>query len=203
MKKLLTTAIAVGLGITTITGGAPVAAENPHEVVLTDWIGLFPDTEAGVSVFLNITARDFCDWVTGPPGPPPAIDPVIAQGQLTGQGAFVGMFNTDVHIEIWAFDEDPSPLIGPCEDIAEQLADPEAEPLATGTANWHGVDNDLGDSGTRANAFGDSVRAMVTDQDGNDWRYSHRFHINTRCNAPEMAPPSCLILHSSLTQVQS
>lgn len=178
------------------------SAENPNRFEANDRITLFPDVENGLSVWVNTTARDFCNWQSGPPtGPPPAIDTVVLLGKETGKGAVVGRFSTDVYIEVRRFDEDPSPLIGPCEDIAEQLADPDAEPFATGTANWKGNDNDVFGSETRGNSFGDGIKAVVTDSAGNDYRYTSTFHVNNRCHAPEFAPPACLRDAGTLTPI--
>lgn len=185
---------------------SPVGAKPPQEEVFDDYIVLFPDTNINRSVFINITAREFCGWLNqpgGPQGPPPAIDPVVGIGVETGKGAIVGKIDaTHLHIEMWNFDEDPSPLIGPCEDIQEQLADPDAEPWAVGLADFKAKSNDVTDSGTRGNSFGDRTTARVTDQDGNEWSYRNVFRLNSKCNAPEFAPPSCLVDNSQLRQLK-
>ena len=198
MKRLLTVAVAISLAV--LSGLAPTtaAAGNPSEVEVSDFILLFPDTNEGVSVFINISAREFCDWIAAPSGPPPAREVVTAQLKETGQGALVGRLRaTDLYIEMWRFDEDPSPLIGPCEDIAKQLADPDAEPFAVGTATYHANDNDFAVSGTRGNAFGDRGSAALTGQDGTEYAYTWRFHINDRCHV-DAGPPACLVESSSL-----
>lgn len=197
-KMLIRVGLAVGLAAATMGAPATATAENPNTVELTDWFALFPDTGNGLSVFVNITARDFCDWVAGPPGPPPVIAPITAQVKETGQGALVGRFSADVYIEVWRFDENPSPLVGPCEDIAVQLADPDAEPFAWGTAAWQGNDNDVFGTGTRGNAFGDRGRADLVDPDGTEWDYSWLFHVNSQCAAPG-GWPSCLVERARLS----
>ena len=137
----------------------------------------------------------------GPPpdlGPPPAIDPVIGIGGPTGKGAVVGRIDAkDLHIEMWEFDEDPSPLIGPCEDIQEQL-DAGEDPWATGSADLKAKSNDVEFSGTRGVAFGDRTTAVVTDQDGNEYSYRNVFRLNDQCNGPDFAPPACLVDNSKL-----
>lgn len=175
------------------------SAAPPEEVQLDDYIVLFPDLNINRSVFINITARAFCDWLdTGPAGPPPAIDPVTARGVSTGKGAVVGKIDAeDLYIEVWNFDEDPSPLIGPCEDIQQQL-DSGGEPWATGTADFKAKTNDAFESGTRGVAFGDRTTAQLTDQAGNSYSYRNVFRLNQQCNAPEFAPPSCLVDNSTL-----
>lgn len=196
-KKLF---IAVAAAAVIAVPASGTSAGPPEEQVWDDYIVLFPDLNINKSVFINITARDFCDWLAGPPtGPPPAIDLVTARGVSTGQGAIVGKIDAeDLYIEIWDFDENPSPLVGPCEDIQQQLDDPDAEPWATGTADFKAKTNDAFGSGTRGISFGDRTTAHVTDQDGNSYRYRNVFRLNEQCNAPEFAPPSCLVDNSQL-----
>lgn len=225
----------------TATSSSPVGATPPQEAVFEDFIVLFPDLDVNKSVFINITARDFCDWLAeaepffiweeafflyqeyqafleaggdpedffvqppptdpGPPpdfpGPPPAIDPVVGIGVGTGQGAIVGRIDQELYIEMWNFDEDPSPLVGPCEDIAQQL-ESGAAPWATGTARFNAKSNDVDQSGTRGRAFGDRTTAQVFDQDGNEYSYRNVFRLNDQCKAPEFAPPTCLVDNSKL-----
>jgi hypothetical protein len=224
-----------------------VGAAPPEEFVFDEYALLFPDTNINRSVFVNITARDFCNWEAeaapffewldalflyeefgedyqafldaggdpdefpiqpppvdpGPPpsdGPPPfpALEPVNGIGVSTGQGAVVGRIDAkDLYIEMWEFDEDPSPLIGPCEDIQQQL-DAGDDPWATGFADVKAKTNDFDFSGTRGVAFGDRTTAVVTDQDGNEYSYRNVFRLNGQCNAPEFAPPACLVDNSKL-----
>lgn len=192
-RKLLIAAAAVAA---IAVPASSTSAEPPEEQVWDDFIYLFPDLNINRSVFINITARDFCDWLAGPP---PAIDLVTARGVSTGQGAIVSKIDAeDLHIEMWEFDENPSPLVGPCEDIQQQLDDPDAEPWATGTADFKAKTNDAFGSGTRGISFGERVTAHVTDQDGNSYSYRNVFRLNEQCNAPEFAPPSCLVDNSQL-----
>ena len=148
-------------------------------------------------MFINITARDFCDWVPEgpepPSGPPPVLEPVATRGVTTGKGAIVVGFEAkDLYIEMWDISGVAEP-IGPCEDIQEQLDDPDAEPWATGTADLRFKDNDFFRTETRGNAFGDRTRAVVTDQEGNTYSFRNTFRLNDQCNAPEDGPPSCLV----------
>jgi hypothetical protein len=202
MKKFL--AITAAAAVMSVAFVTPVDAKPPQEQVVDDFIVLFPDTNINRSVFVNITARAFCDWLGGPlTGPPPAMDEVTLRGVSTGQGAIVGKIDAkDLYIEIWTFDENPSPLVGPCDDIQDQLDIPTAEPWATGTADFKGKTNDAdigdGPSGTRGVSFGDRTTAHVTDQEGNSYRYSNVFRLNEQCNVPELGPPSCLVDNSQL-----
>jgi predicted RNA-binding protein with TRAM domain len=196
MRSTLGIAVAIGLGLAASSGAGIARAENPNRSEITDFFVLFPDTDQGVSVFINISARDFCDWDQA--SPPPVQDVVVSQGKMTGQGALVTRVKeSDLYVEMWEFDEDPSPLIGPCEDIADQLNDPAAQPFAVGSTSYQGNDNDLMGSGTRGNAFGDRGDAVLTSQDDTVYDYSWRFHLNSRCNWDMGAPP-CLIESSSL-----
>lgn len=192
--------IAVAAAAVIAVPASSTSAGPPQEVVLDDYIVLFPDVNINRAVFINITARDFCDWLDGGPvGPPPAIDPVTARAVSTGQGAIVGAIDVqDLYIEMWEFDDNPPPLVGACEDLQDQLADPDAEPWATGTADLKAKTNDFFGSGTRGISFGDRTTAHVTDQDGNTYRYRNVFRLNEQCNAPEFEPPSCLVDNSQL-----
>lgn len=177
----------------------PASAGPPEEIPIDDYIALFPDVNVNRSVFINITAEAFCQWLAEGEGPPPAIETVQGRLNVTGSGAAVGSIDADLYIELWQFDEDPSPLIGPCEDIQDQL-DAGSGPWATGTVRWKAKTNNLFESDSRPNTFGDRSTAVLTDQAGNTWDYRNVFRLNTRCNAPDEAPPACLVDNSSLRQ---
>lgn len=83
--------------------------------------------------------------------------------------------------------------MGPCTDT-----DDDAWPLVSGTASWQGNDHDFLRSGTRGNASGHWGCAELSDDAGNEYSYSWRFHVNDRCHAPEDGPPSCLIERATL-----
>lgn len=198
MSRFIQVAIATSLAATVGMAPATAGAGNPSEIEVSDFILLFPDPTENVSVFVNITAREFCDWIAAPAGPPPAHEVVTAQLKETGKGALVGHLRaTDLYVEMWHLDEDPSPLLGACEDIALQLADPDAEPFAVGTATYHANDNDFDVSGTRTNAFGDRGSAQLVGQDGTEYSYTWLFHLNDRCHV-DAGPPACLVERSSL-----
>jgi hypothetical protein len=113
----------------------------------------------------------------------------------TGQGALVASVKASgLAIELWRLDaEDDRPFVGPCTDTDDELT-----LFADGTASVRGNDNDLFGSQTRGNAFGDFFQADVADADGNEYSYSHRFHVNSRCYQPEAGPPACLIESNTL-----
>lgn len=121
-----------------------------------------------MAAFVNITRHDYCAWETGGfVGPPPVGELVETQLHETGQGALVVTFRADVSIELWMFDDDVPPLVGPCEDT-----DGQAGPWATGSARIEANDNDLDVSGTRTNSFGGRGQATVADANGDLWHYS-------------------------------
>lgn len=80
----------------------------------------------------------------------------------------------DAPVEVWAFDPgitSPETLgVGPCLDTDE--AD---TLLASGTGRWSVTDNDRFGSGTRGNAWHDTVIADVSGP-GGSWRYLGSFH---------------------------
>lgn len=204
---------AVGAALA-VTLAIPAAAGPPDrfEVPFTP---NFPDFEQEFAVFVNIDRAGYCTpevvawenaviaWLEGgmvdPPPPEPefpeGFDPISVQEKVTGQGAVVGHANgSDLTIELWNFDsEENRPLVGPCTDT-----DDDGSFFASGTTSYKGNDNDLFGSDTRGNAFGDQGKADVTDGEGNDYRYSWKFHINSKCYAPEDGPPACLIQRSKL-----
>ena len=179
-RKLLLLLTAMTLVATT----AVPAVASPSEEFEEPIFGLWPDLTNEVSVWVNMTARDFCEWVAnGEEGPPP-VEKLIS-GTLKGRmGEVVGLFEaSDVHVELWQFDEhvdvnDPETLIGPCEDIQDQLDDPDAQPWAAGTlSSYTGTDNDLFGDGIGGNSFGDTGSGMVTDGDGANWAFSWKFRV--------------------------
>ena len=192
------TLVAVAAAVAVALPGTAASAQPPQEVVFDDFIVLFPDSTLNKSVFINITARDFCEWLEAPSGPPPAIDLVTGRETMTGKGAVVGKIDAeDLYIEMWNLGEE-GPQEGPCEDIQDQLDDPTAQPWATGTASFKAKDNDIFGTGTRGNAFGDRTTAQLTGSDGEAYSYSSIFRLNDRCTAPEFGPPSCLVEKSKL-----
>jgi hypothetical protein len=173
------------------------ASADPPETFDVPFPILFPDLNVEKSVFINITARDFCDWVAdGEEGPPPVIDLVTVRVQETGNGGEVAKVDQDLSIEMWEFDDGvlPDNLVGPCEDIQEQLDDPEAEPWATGTVRYQGNFN---------GSDGDRSRGVVTETASDtSYRYSNTFHINDRCSFNEAAGvPNCLVDNSKLKEL--
>jgi hypothetical protein len=193
---------------------APTAA-SPPERFEEPFTPNFPDLENDLAVFVNITRDAYCTddvvafeeaviaWIEGgmvdpfPDEPefPPGFDGIDVQLKETGKGALVAHANADdLVIELWTLDSPENrPFVGPCTDT-----DDDAEFFARGTTSFKSNDNDLFGSGTRGNAFGDQGRAEVMDGAGNYYDYSWKFHLNSRCYAPEDGPPACLIEAASL-----
>ena len=101
MKRLfglLASACLIGAALAT-----PASAGPPEEFPIDDYIVLFPDTNVNRSVFINITAEAFCDWLGDgePEGPPPAIEVVQGRLNVTGSGAGIGTIDADLYIEMW------------------------------------------------------------------------------------------------------
>jgi hypothetical protein len=168
MRHVIVTVTVLAVLVTVLA--VPASADPPQRVeepVFT----LIPDVENGLAAFVNITRENFCDWEAGGfVGPPPVNELVEVTRHETGQGAIVVAFRAEVRIELWTFDEDVPPLVGPCEDT-----DGQAGPWATGIARLELNDNDQDVSGTRANSFGDRGQATVYDADGDAWHYSWTF----------------------------
>jgi hypothetical protein len=201
MRRVIRSSVVAALAVSAAAVAAPsVTAAPPEDVTLTDYFLIFADLNVNRSVFVNITAVDLCEWAAGGfVGPPPVVDDDIAAvANLTGKGALVGHGEfEDLHIELWEFDDEPPALLGPCEDIAEQL-EAGTGPWATGSADVRVKTNDFFGSGTRTAAFGDRTTAIVTDEDGNDHAYRNVFRLNSSCHSGLSAPPSCLVDHSQL-----
>lgn len=192
---------------------AGTALAGPPERFTAPLLFLFPDTNLGLVVLINIDRETICSpeqvaweeafiaWLDGgevgdppePPVDPDGFDPVAFQEIETGQGAVVQLFNASgLYVEIWELDAD-APLVGPCTDTDDAM-----HLIGSGTAGFIVNDNDLFGSGTRGNAFGDRGIANIEDDDGNSFRYSWLFHVNSKCYAPDDGPPACLIERSSL-----
>lgn len=208
-KGILSVAAAAVLAI---SAAAPALAGPPTKFS-EPMLFLFPDTEHGIVVLINIDRETICSseqvaweeaflaWLEGGEVGDPPEGPVDPEGfgdvefivKETGQGALVQLFKASgLSAEIWELDAD-APLIGPCTDTDDAM-----NLLGSGTAAFIGNDNDLFGSQTRGNAFGDRGMVDVQDQDGNRLRYSWTFHVNSRCYAPEDGPPACLIEGGSL-----
>ncbi len=212
----------IGAAALLLALSVPTAAAPPTKFAENFTI-LFPDVERGLVIFINTTRDEYCtpavvayeeaviqwiiDWdawfeggQVGPEPPFPDVpaggfpegnDPILTQIKETGQGALVRHQRArGLVAEIWPMIENP-PLVGPCTDT-----DPGDTPLV-GMAQYQGNDNDLFGSGTRGNAFGDRGTITGRDADGEPFRYSWRFHLNSRCYVPEGGEPACLIDTSS------
>lgn len=174
----------------------------------------YGDFDNGYVVLINTSRETYCtpdaleaeqrflDWLVGgeqgdPPPPPeygPGLDP-IATVVPTGNGTAVGRAQADdAYVEMWEFGPD-AVGVGPCLDSAG------ADRFATGTARYRARNNDIFETGTRAVAVGERGRAVVEDTAGRQYRYEWRFHVNSRCAAPPMAPPRCLTSTATLTRL--
>jgi hypothetical protein len=188
------------------------ALAAPPEKSTAPILFLFPDTDLGLVVLINIDRETICSpeqvaweeafiaWLEGgevgdppePPIDPEGFDSVSFQDIETGQGAVVSKFKgSGLYVEIWELDADAA-LVGPCTDTDDAL-----HLIGSGTARFIGNDNDLFGSGTRGNAFGDRGIATLVDEDGNRLRYSWKFHVNSRCHAGPEGFPACLLEGSS------
>jgi hypothetical protein len=172
----------------------------------------YGDFSNGYVVFINTDRQTYCtdealeaeqaflEWVMGgeqgdPPPEPvygPGFDPV-ATVVPSGPRTAVGRVNADdAYVEIWPFAPD-AVGVGPCLDSYG------SERFAVGTARYRANNNDIVDSGSRAVAVSENGRAVVEDAEGQQYRYEWRFHVNSRCAAPPMAPPRCLTSSATLT----
>lgn len=195
-----------------VASAVPAAAAPPEKFSLPAWFA-FPDFNIGLVVLINMDRETICTpeqvafeeafiaWLDGgevgapPESPvdPDGFDLVTFQEKETGQGAVVQQFKgSRLVAEIWELDAD-APGVGPCTDTDDAM-----HLIGSGTGGFSVHDNDLSGSGTRGNAFGNRGVVNVVDDDGNSFRYTFRFHLNSRCHAPEDGPPACLIERSSI-----
>jgi hypothetical protein len=159
LLALSVTCLLVGGSILPAAAAPPERSDEPYSVVI-------PDEEHRLVVFWNIRRDDLCAWFAdGFPGAPPVIEPVPVQFISVGQDALVASGHATRPLELWRMDDDAT-LEGPCEDTDDQ-----AGPWAIGRGAWHGNDNDLTGAAPRGNAWGDRIRATVTDTEGMSWRY--------------------------------
>lgn len=183
-KKLLI--VCASLAVVAVpVGGA--SAGPPEDVVATDYINLFLDADEGKSVWINITAPDFCGWALGGfVGPPPVVDDAIpARLNFTADGgAAVASIKTDgVYMEVWNLDNPDGPFVGACEDILDQLI-AESDPWATGTTSVNGRTNNLFFPNDYARGVSDGVAGkalLETTEGGDSYRYQYTLHGNSHC----------------------
>ena len=202
----LCAAVVVALASTaSALAGPPVKFTEP-------FLFLFPDESLGLVVLINTDRETYCTaeqvafeeaflaWLEGGEVGDPPEAPAEPEGFgsasfmeiETGQGAVVSLFKgSGLVVEVWELDAEAA-QVGPCTDTDDAM-----HLVGSGTARFIGNDNDLAGSGTRGNAFGDRGIARLVDEDGNGLRYSWKFHINSRCHAPE-GFAACFIETSSL-----
>ena len=212
-KRLMAGLGSLALAGAMIVGSTIPAAAADHREQVPFSIQ-FPDLVNELAVFVNSDRASYCtkevvafeeaifDWIMGGfQGPPPAepefpmgFDPIMVQEKETGKGAIVALAKgSGLVIELWELDEEADrPFVGPCLDTDDKLTR-----VARGKTSLRGNDNDLFGSDTRGNAFGDQGKATLSGN-GDRYRYSWKFHINSRCYAPEDGPPRCLIDRAKL-----
>jgi hypothetical protein len=134
--------------------GPPTVVEWP--VVLTG-----VDFDEGIVTFWNITRDDLCDWFEGGMVGERRIEaPLPLSLKETGQGALVATMRAERITEVWHLGEGANI----CAATAGQSG-----PLASGRGLLVMTDNDFDVSGTRANAFGLTLKARMTGADGSTW----------------------------------
>jgi hypothetical protein len=190
-------AMTTAVSLVALSGGASAGAANPNEFEVSDISIRIPDVENGFVVFVNVTARDWCAWSAAPAGPPPAIEPVTVRGKSTGQGSFVGAYESELPVEIWQFDDAAPQLLDPCDDIADQLADPDTEPFAVGSGlvRTHVADPFM--VAPSATVTSTRLDAVLEDQHGRLHDYAWRRSTNDRCGADGLDP--CTVETADLT----
>jgi hypothetical protein len=161
--------------------------------------------ETDVVTWISMHLADYLAWIEAgndpaqfvpqppePPERPAGIELFDRVQRTTAQGAVVqNIRGDDIPIELWVMDEG-APGVGPCLDSASQTL------VGTGVADVRAHDNDVFVSGTRTNAFGNTLRAELVDPSGNTFSYSIRFHVNSSCHVPDGEAPVCLIEHFEL-----
>lgn len=173
MRKRRVAVLVAALALLITVTAAPVKADPPDRFDFPFFV-VFPDVENGLVVFWNITRDAACEWeASGFAGPPPVIELTPVMIKETGKGALVGSVQAVRPIELWNFDDDVPPLVGPCEDTDDQTG-----PWATGIVRVTANDNDLDVSGTRTNSFGDRGQGTVFDIEGGRWHYSWTFRAS-------------------------
>lgn len=197
-KKLFIACASVAV-ITIPVGGA--SAGPPVEVPAGDYFDLFLDVDEGTSLWINITAPDFCGWALGGfMGPAPVVDDALpATLNFTGNdGPAVASIKTDgVYMEVWNLDNPDGPYVGACEDILDQLL-AGSDPWATGTTSINARTNNLffdpSSDEPRGLSTGLAGTAMLDTTDGGDsYRYQFATHFNTHCE--------CSVFNSSLRMI--
>lgn len=182
-KKLFVACASLAV-IAVPVGGA--SAGPPEDVVTSEYFNLFLDADEGKSVWVNITAHDFCLWALfGFEGPPPVVDDEIPATLNFGgnDGAAVASIKTDgVYMEVWNLDNPEGPFIGACEDILEQLL-AEGDPWAVGETSVNARTNNLffPNDYARGVSEGASGTAMLETDGGDSYRYQYTLHGNSNC----------------------
>ncbi len=92
------------------------SAGPPEDFDVPDLIQLFLDADEGKSVWINITAPDFCLWALGGfMGPAPVVDDAVpAKLNFNGQGDkyFAPSVKVDgLYVEVWNLDNPDGPVL--------------------------------------------------------------------------------------------
>ncbi len=188
------------LSIVAVPVGA-ASAGPPVEVPAGDYFDLFLDADEGKSVWINITAPDFCLWALGGfVGPAPVVDDEIpATLNFAGNDgpAVASIKAAGIYVEVWNLDNPDGPFEGPCVDILDQLL-AGSDPWATGTTSLNARTNNLffepdGDY-ARGLSTGIAGTAHLETTDGGDsYRYQFTLHYNSHCD--------CGVTNTSLRMV--
>ncbi len=176
------------------------SAGPPEDFDVPDLIQLFLDADEGKSVWINITAPDFCLWALGGfMGPAPVVDDAVpAKLNFIGQGDkyFAPSVKVDgLYVEVWNLDNPDGPFLGPCEDILGQLI-AGTPPWATGTTSINARSNnfEFPPPQPRAVSGGFSGTALLDATGSQDsYRYHFNSHSNDRC-----ADFRCAVTNTSL-----
>ncbi|MFW2381673.1 MAG: hypothetical protein ACN4GZ_07945 [Acidimicrobiales bacterium] len=186
MFKKLLIAFAMLAVVTVPAGGA--SAGPPEDSVVSDYINLFLDADEGKSVWINITALDFCLWARdGFQGPPPVVDddvPGTLNFTADGGAAVASIKTGGLYIEVWNLDNPEGPFLGACEDILEQLL-AGSRPWATGTTSINARTNNLFFPNDYARGVSGGFKGtalLETTEGGDSYRYQFTSHGNSKCD---------------------
>jgi hypothetical protein len=171
MRKSIGITLALALGLTALAS-VPAAANfsnGPSSAGIVErfaepGIGAWADGEDGLLVLAN--ADSLADACIGNPAGPGDVQVVTLPSGV---------------IVVLLHDDDVPLLVVPLGSPDDICADPGAWPvIATGTGDVRGTDNDVEESGSRMNSFGQRVTGRVIDGNGDAW--SVQAHFRARIN---------------------
>ena len=206
LKRAMLAIMAGGLTAAMLPGVAAADGVVNRYEVNTYGTGPYGD----VMAFLNITRAEYCSplvleweqWILDgaigdppPDGPwPEGEKPYSFQEEVTGQGATVSrQVASDLSLELWHLDDPANLTYLRCYDTEGQ-----AGPWATGTASGfiNGNDGSYHDPESdtpRAKESTVQIKALVTDADGVDYRFTILEHYSDQCHVPDGELPACWI----------